>query len=43
VQPQRAYFGHVHQPLLSTMHIGRTLCVNVGYFRATGKAFPHSA
>jgi Icc-related predicted phosphoesterase len=43
VQPKRAYFGHVHQPLLSTMHIGRTLCVNVGYFRATGKAFPHSA
>jgi Icc-related predicted phosphoesterase len=41
-QPRRAYFGHVHQPLISTMHIGRTLCVNVGYFRATGKAFPHS-
>lgn len=41
VQPRRAYFGHVHQPLLSAMHIGRTLCVNVGYFRATGKAFPH--
>jgi Icc-related predicted phosphoesterase len=41
VQPRRAYFGHVHQPLLSTVHIGRTLCVNVGYFRATHKAFPH--
>ena len=42
VQPRRAYFGHVHQPLLSTMHIGRTLCVNVGYFRATRLPFPHS-
>ncbi|CAN5664306.1 metallophosphoesterase [soil metagenome] len=41
VQPRRAYFGHVHQPLFSTVHIGRTLCVNVGFFRATGKAFPH--
>jgi Icc-related predicted phosphoesterase len=43
VQPRRAYFGHVHQPLISTMHIGRTLCVNVGYFRATGKSFPHAS
>lgn len=41
VQPVRAYFGHVHQPLVSVMHIGRTMCVNVGYFRATGRAFPH--
>ncbi len=41
VQPRRAYFGHVHQPLVSALHIGRTLCVNVGYFRATGRAFPH--
>lgn len=42
VQPRRAYFGHVHQPLVSATHIGRTLCVNVGYFRATKRAFPHS-
>jgi Icc-related predicted phosphoesterase len=41
VQPRRAYFGHVHQPLMSSLRIGRTLCVNVGYFRATGRAFPH--
>jgi Icc-related predicted phosphoesterase len=41
VQPRRAYFGHVHQPLTSALHIGRTLCVNVGYFRATKRAFPH--
>jgi Icc-related predicted phosphoesterase len=41
VQPRRAYFGHVHQPLVSSMHVGRTLCVNVGYFRSTGRAFLH--
>jgi Icc-related predicted phosphoesterase len=41
VQPSRAYFGHVHQPLISTTHIGQTLCINVGYFRATRRAFPH--
>lgn len=41
VQPRRAYFGHVHQPLMSVARIGRTLCVNVGYFRATKRAFPH--
>lgn len=41
VQPRRHYFGHVHQPLISSMHIGRTQCINVGYFRSTGNAFPH--
>jgi Icc-related predicted phosphoesterase len=41
VQPRRAYFGHVHQPLLSAVVIGRTHCINVGYFRGTGRAFPH--
>lgn len=41
VQPERAYFGHVHQPLVSQMRIGRTLCVNVGYFRATERARLH--
>ncbi len=41
VQPRRAYFGHVHQPMTSSLHVGRTLCVNVGYFRATKRAFPH--
>lgn len=41
VQPRRAYFGHVHQPLVSSLRIGSTLCVNVGYFRATRRAFPH--
>ena len=41
VQPKRHYFGHVHQPLVSSMSIGRTECINVGYFRATKRAFPH--
>jgi Icc-related predicted phosphoesterase len=41
VQPHRAYFGHLHQPLISAMRIGRTLCVNVGYFRATRRAWEH--
>ncbi|HJR45931.1 MAG TPA: metallophosphoesterase [Actinomycetota bacterium] len=42
VQPKRAYFGHVHQPLVSSMHVGRTLCINVGYFRSTQRAWRHS-
>jgi Icc-related predicted phosphoesterase len=42
VQPRRHYFGHVHQPLVSSMRVGRTLCINAGYFRATKRAFPHS-
>ena len=41
VQPRRAYFGHLHQPLISAMRIGRTLCVNVGYFRSTRRAWEH--
>ena len=41
VQPRRHYFGHIHQPLISSMYVGRTLCVNVGYFRASKRAFPH--
>ncbi len=43
VQPRRAYFGHVHQPLISMLHIGRTLCVNTGYFRATKRSWPHQS
>jgi Icc-related predicted phosphoesterase len=38
-QPQYVFFGHVHQPLQSRMRIGRTECINVGHFRATGKPF----
>lgn len=41
VQPRRHYFGHVHQPLVSSMSVGRTRCINVGYFRSTRRAFHH--
>jgi Icc-related predicted phosphoesterase len=40
VRPRRAYFGHVHQPLLSSTHIGPTHVVNAGYFRRTARAVP---
>ncbi len=38
VQPDRAFFGHIHQPLCSSVHIGRTHCLNTGYFRHTRRA-----
>jgi Icc-related predicted phosphoesterase len=43
VGPRLHYFGHVHQPLVSSMYVGRTLCINVGYFRATKRAWPHTS
>ena len=39
VQPRYAFFGHVHQPLVRRVRIGRTECVNVGHFRATRVPF----
>jgi Icc-related predicted phosphoesterase len=36
VRPRYHLFGHVHQPLVRRMRIGRTECVNVGHFNATG-------
>jgi Icc-related predicted phosphoesterase len=39
LQPRYALFGHVHQPLQQRLRIGRTECINVGHFRATGKPF----
>jgi Icc-related predicted phosphoesterase len=38
-QPRYALFGHVHQPLARRVRIGRTECLNVGHFRATGRPF----
>ncbi len=38
-QPKLHLFGDVHQPQASTWRVGTTRCRNVGYFRATGKAF----
>ncbi|HVE75799.1 MAG TPA: metallophosphoesterase [Actinomycetota bacterium] len=37
-EPRLVLFGHVHQPLISSMHIGRTHVVNAGYFRRTKRA-----
>jgi Icc-related predicted phosphoesterase len=36
-RPRYALFGHVHQPLVRRMRIGRTECVNVGHFARTGR------
>ena len=38
-RPRYSLFGHVHQPLQHRLRIGRTECVNVGHFRATGEPF----
>ena len=40
VQPKRVYFGHIHQPLISSMHLGRTHLLNAGYFRRTQRPMP---
>jgi Icc-related predicted phosphoesterase len=39
--PIRHYFGDIHQPQATRWRAGATLCVNVGYFRATGRAVRH--
>jgi Icc-related predicted phosphoesterase len=36
-QPLFHLFGDVHQPQASTWRVGRTRCLNAGYFRATGR------
>jgi len=38
-QPRYLLFGHVHQPLADRIVIGRTRCVNVGHFRASGAPY----
>jgi Icc-related predicted phosphoesterase len=40
-QPAVHYFGDIHQPQATTWRIGATRCINVGYFRATGRATRH--
>lgn len=37
-RPQLHLFGDVHQPRATRWRVGSTTCVNVGYFRATGRA-----
>src|SRR4051812_33070762 len=38
-RPRAALFGHVHQPLARRGRGGGTECVNVGYFRSTGRPY----
>jgi Icc-related predicted phosphoesterase len=38
-QPRYVLFGHVHQPLVNSLYIGSTHCVNVGHFNARGTPF----
>jgi Icc-related predicted phosphoesterase len=38
-QPLYLLFGHVHQPLVRSVMIGRTRCVNVGHFKASGSPY----
>ena len=40
-QPPFHYFGDVHQPQAYSWRVGRTLCRNVGYFRATARPVRH--
>ena len=41
-QPAYHYFGDIHQPQASRWRVGKTRCVNVGYFRATRLAIRHA-
>lgn len=40
-EPTHHYFGDIHQPMATRWQVGRTMCINVGYFRATGRALSH--
>ncbi len=40
-RPSWHYFGDIHQPQATTWRVGRTICRNVGYFRATGRPVRH--
>lgn len=40
-RPAFHFFGDIHQPQATTWQVGGTRCINVGYFRATGRAFHH--
>ncbi len=37
-EPRLHLFGDIHQPRATRWRVGGTLCVNAGYFRATGRA-----
>ncbi len=38
-QPRWSLFGHVHQPLMDRMRLGRTECCNVGHFKLQERPF----
>jgi Icc-related predicted phosphoesterase len=38
-RPRFHLFGDIHQPQATRWRVGSTLCLNVGYFRATRRAF----
>lgn len=40
-RPRYHYFGDIHQPQAQVWRVGRTVCRNVGYFRATARAVRH--
>ncbi len=40
-RPKYHYFGDVHQPQATSWVVGSTRCINVGYFRATGRPVRH--
>lgn len=40
-RPTDHYFGDIHQPQATRWRVGKTLCRNVGYFRATKRAVRH--
>ena len=40
-EPRFHYFGDVHQPQANSWRVGKTLCRNVGYFRATARPVRH--
>jgi Icc-related predicted phosphoesterase len=40
-RPAFHFFGDIHQPQATTWLVGTTRCINVGYFRATGRALHH--
>lgn len=42
-KPPFHYFGDVHQPQAVDWTVAATRCRNVGYFRATGRAFYHDS
>lgn len=39
IQPDYAFFGHVHQPREREKEVGRTRCINTGYFRREKKVY----